>query len=250
MINLFNKDISKQQAGSAFVYILIAIALLAALTASFMRPSSQQTTSQSSFQTISKLDAQVDFIQAAIQECILTYAAGDDSDIPNIPPEVNQPYPFTPTDDYFELASGSGAATDINPNDNMQHIGCPGNPGTDKDHAKIFGGRSGKFLPPPPDLFNPWQYYNGTDGIFMFISTDKTDAFLQTALEKLDDDYSECQADVIDASAGDVELTSTERPDDPKCFSGETCFRVWIISKDTATFNGDTDDEELDADCP
>ena len=43
------------QKGSALIYILVAIALLAALTASFMRPSSQQTSAQSGFKAVSEL---------------------------------------------------------------------------------------------------------------------------------------------------------------------------------------------------
>ena len=239
-----------KQKGSAFVYILIAIALLAALTASFMRPASQQTTAQNSFQSISSLNSQIDFIQSAIQECVLTHFKGDKSDEPNFPADVNKPYPLTPTDNYYTQATGAGAATTINPNDNVGNLGCPGNPGDSKDHEKIFGGRSGKFMPPAPELFNPWQYYNSTDGVFIFTSTDKTDAFLQTALTKLDEDFSECQADVIDASSGDVDLTSTSGASDPVCESGETCFRVWILINSTAVYNGDSDGEEAAASCP
>ncbi len=238
----------KSQNGSAFVYILIAIALLAALTASFMRPASQQTTAQNSFQSVSSISSQVDFIQSAIQECILIYPSGDDSDTSNMPTNVSQPYPLTPTDNYFTLTSGAGAASAVKPDDTMKNIGCPGNPGTTKDHENIFGGNSGKFMPPPPDLFDEWEYYNGTDGVFFFTSTSKTDSFLQSALEKLDENYSECQADVIDASSGNIELTSTAGVDDPKCLDDETCFRVWLIIKGSAVYNGDTDGQE--ASCP
>jgi len=237
------------QTGSAFVYILIAIALLAALTATFMRPASQQTTAQSSYQATTSVRSQVDFIQSAIQECILIRPTGDQSDTPNMPSDVTTPYPLSPADDYFDLTSGSGAATVTYMDNLLSNIGCPGDPSDSKDHAKIFGGSSGKFLPPTPALFEPWEYYNGTDGVFFFISTTKTDAFLQTALAKLDNNYSECQADVIDASGGDEELTSTAGADDPKCLNGSTCFRVWMITNGTALYPGDTDGEELAASC-
>ena len=246
---MFDKRNIDLERGSAFIYILIAIALLAALTASFMRPASQQTTAQNSYQSVTEIKSQSDFIQSAIQECVLVYSSGDDSDTLNIPTGVTEPYPFTPNDNYFTLVSGSGAASAVKPNNNLENIGCPGNPGLSKDHEDIFGGRSGKFMPPPPDLFNNWQYYNDTDGVFYFISTDKTDAFLQTALLKLDEQYSECQADVIDASGGDVELTSTAAASDPKCLDGETCFRVWMIINPSASYLGDTDGEELAAGC-
>lgn len=215
------------QSGSAFVYILIAIALLAALTASFMKPASQQTTAQNSYKSVSGLKSQIDFARSAIQDCVLSYPEGDGTQ--------TSPYPMNPSDAY--LASPA-------PNNQLQYIGCPGNPGSSNDHARIFSGTSGKYLPPPPDLFEPWVYYNGTDGIFFFIETDKTDAFIQTALQKLDDQYSECEADVIDASGGQVELTSTAAAGDPKCPAGSTCFRMWIIATGSEIFPGDTDGEE------
>lgn len=220
------------ETGSALVYILIAIALLAALTASFMRPSSQQTTAQSSFNMISQLKSQISFVRSSIQECVINYSDGESGLIGT----DNFPYPINPSSAY--LASPEG-------DDALAGIKCPGNPGgSSNDHADIFGGRSGKFLPPIPDLFTPWQYYSGPDGVFFFTSTDKTDAFLQTALQKLDEEYSECEADIIDASGGDIELISAAAGD-PICPDGSTCFRIWMLMDDTsAVFNGDTDGDE------
>ena len=227
-----NKNIDDKrifETGSALVYILIAIALLAALTASFMRPSSQQTTAQGAFNAVTELKSQIDFINSSIQECILTYPSGDrgPSGTSGLVGTLNTPYPINPTDTYFTTPS---------PNNILELIRCPGNPGNTNDHARIFGGISGKFLPPPVNLFEDWEYYSGTDGVFFFTRTDKTDAFLQTAMAKLDDDFSECQADVIDASAAEVELTSTAAAGDPKCPDESTCFRVWIIPRASATY--------------
>lgn len=233
------------ETGSALVYILIAIALLAALTASFMKPSSQQTTAQGSFNAVTELKSQIEFIRSSIQGCVLMYEKGDIGPNGNdgLQGTDNTPYPINPSSTY--LASPAS-------NDEVQFIRCPGNPGNSNDHADIFGGTSGKFLPPTPKLFNAWEYYNGTDGVFFFNSTDKTDAFLQTALSKLDEGYSECQADVIDASGGDIELTSTATASDPKCLDGNTCFRLWIKIQPSAVYNGDTDGEEGagGANCP
>jgi type II secretory pathway pseudopilin PulG len=64
--------------GSALVYILIAIALLAALTVSFMQNSSQQTSSQNTFKSAAVIQGQADIIRSSIQECILMYPGGDD----------------------------------------------------------------------------------------------------------------------------------------------------------------------------
>ncbi len=244
--NFFNKRTS--ETGSALVYILIAIALLAALTASFMKPSSQQTTAQGSYNAITELNAQTEFIRSSIQECVLTYPGGDRGPLGNngLQGTPNTPYPINPSSPYLTAPAA---------NDQVQFLRCPGNPGDDPDHSNVFGGSSGKFLPPPPDLFDDWIYYSGTDGVFFYTRTDKTDAFLQTALSKLDDNFSECQADVVDASGGDIELTSTAAAGDPECLQGAgvaTCFRVWVIIQPSAVYLGDTDGEEGvgGANCP
>lgn len=236
---LVNDNIGSR--GSAFVYILIAIALLAALTASFLKPASQQTTAQQGFKSATAVKTQVEFIRSSIQECILTYPKGDLGPNGNdgLQGTSNVPYPINPSSTYLT----SPAA-----NDEVGNIRCPGNPGNSTDHADVFGGRSGKYLAPPPDLFEPWVYYNGLDGVFFFIETNKTDAFIQTALEKLDEEFSECEADIIDASGGAVELTSTAGASDPECPNGSTCFRIWVIARGSAVYNGDSGGDE--AACP
>ena len=233
MIKISYQEKCTAQSGSALVYILIAIALLAALTSSFMKPSSQQTTSQSTFNTVTELNSQANFIRSAVQECVLTYPAGEDGLIGS----TNTPYPINPSSTH--LASPVA-------DDEVQHIRCPGNPGgSSNDHSKIFSGASGKFMPPPPNLFEEWEYFNGSDGVFFYISTDKSDAFLQTAMQKIDDQFSECEADIINASTAAVELTSTAAASDPKCASGDVCMRVWLVTKDSAFYGGDSDNDEV-----
>ena len=209
------------QRGSALIYILIAVALLAALTVAFMEPPSQQTQSQNSYKTISELQSQVGIIQSAIQECVLTYPAGDstiDTSGGGTDPDAVTPYPIKPNSTHLTSPDG---------NRQVKNLRCPGNPGDDPDHADIFTSAAGKFMPPPPALFGEWQYYNGRDGVFVWIETDKSDAFLATALDKLQQEYAECEADVIDATSGAVDLetgTSTV-----SCTSGSRCFRYWLI---------------------
>lgn len=226
----------QREQGSALIYILIAIALLAALTVSFMEPSSQQTTSQNTFNTASDVKSQIDFIRSAIQECVLTYPGGDatiDTSGGGTDPGAVFPYPIKP-DSAHLTAPDTGRE--------VKFLRCPGNPGDDPDHAYIFAGTSGKFLPPPPNLFEEWKYYNGTDGVFFYTETQKSDPFLLTAVEKLDEQFSECESDVIDASSGDKNLTSTAS--EVVCPNGGTCFRVWMIIKATAVYNGDTGNDE------
>ncbi len=237
MIITLNKFKSISETGSAFIYILVAIALLAALTTSFMRPSSQQTTAQQSFKTISNLNSQIDFVRSAIQECVILHPDGDrgTDGISGLIGTSNTPYPINPSSTYLDSPDA---------NDQLRHIRCPGDPGTSNDHEDIFTGRSGKFLPPPADLFEEWIYQNHADGVFIYTETTRTDAFLDTALQKLDDEFSECEADIIDATGGEIELTSTAVATDPKCPSGSKCFRLWLLTNASAVYNGDTDGEE------
>ncbi len=218
------------ESGSALVYILIAIALLAALTYSFMEPAGQQTSSQNTFKAASGIQGQVDVIRSGIQECVLLYPNGD-STINNggggSDPGADKRYPINPDSTHYTTATPGRAGNRF-----VKNIRCPGNPTTGNayDHALIFTGTTGKFLPPPPDLFDDWQYYNGTDGIFYWIETDQTDAYLLAALQKLDEKFSQCEADVIDASGGAEDLDTAATL---TCTAGSTCFRVWM--KQTAT---------------
>lgn len=219
------------QKGSALVYILIAIALLAALTATFMDSSSQQTSSQNSFKLTSELKSQADMIRSAIQECVLMYPGGDDALAGQTTvggQQPTHPYPLDPINTYLAAPSTTQLVKDI---------GCPGNPGTSNNHAKIFAASSGKFLPAKPNLFDDWGYLNHVDGVQIVIMTNKTDAYIQTALEKLDAEYSKCESQYIDARSGAVNLTSAGGS---VCVAGYQCFRLWILAKPTATYPGET----------
>lgn len=234
------------QRGSALVYILIAIALLAALTVTFMQPSGQQTSSQSSVRMVSTFQSQIQTIVSAIQECVLIYPKGDKSiatGISGTDPSARTNYPIKPNSTHFSTATIVPTSGRL-----VKDIRCPGDPGNnDENHAKIFGGTSGKFLPPAPDLFDDWQYYNGADGVFIWIETDKSDAFIKSGLEKLDNQYSECEADIINAVGGSVDLDS-ETPAQTQCSSGHTCFRLRLVVNDTAIYGGDKEADELS--CP
>ncbi|MCB1531840.1 MAG: hypothetical protein KDJ35_03120 [Alphaproteobacteria bacterium] len=229
--------------GSALVYILIAIALLAALTFTFMEPSSQQTSSQNTFKTVQALQGQVDVIRSAVQECVLSYPKGDSAiTAGGDDPGARDNYPINPNSDFY-IGSTDGQSGDRL----VRNLRCPGNNtgAQPNDHELLFGGASGKYLQPAPDLFSDWQYYNGTDGIYFWTETDKSDAFLTTAMTKLDEEFSECEADLVDATGGAVNLDSAGPPGDTQCTSGSLCFRVWLIAN-TATneYNGDTDGDE------
>ena len=223
MLNTQNNKRASEK-GSALIYILIAIALLAALTFSFMEPSSQQTSSQNTFKSVAALNGQIDTIRSAIQECVLKYPNGDDS-VDNsgtgTDPGAHIRYPLAPNSTHLPVGYRASDRT-------IENIRCPGhNAGSDNQHMKIFGGSSGKFMPPPPEMFNDWQYYNGTDGVFFWIETAKSDAYLESALERLNEKFGTCEADVIDATGGAEDLDSDTTI---ACASGSLCLRVWMTS--------------------
>jgi len=207
--------------GSALVYILIAIALLAALTMAFMNPSSNQATSQNTFKTVSELQSQVEFIRSAVQECVLNTPGGDigiSNAAAGNDPGAGKIYPLNPDSAYFAAPAG---------NRKIENLRCPGNPGDNANHAAIFGGNSGKFMPPPPALFGDWQWYNGADGVFFWIETTNSDAFLDTVLEKLEAEFAPCEADVIDATGGAKDLDEDATV---SCTAGSKCFRIWMVA--------------------
>ncbi len=245
MALIFEKTKDK---GSALVYILIAIALLAALTLTFVEPSSQQTSSQGTFRVVLALKSQIDSVRSAIQECVLSYRKGDttiDISSSGTDPNARRNFPIKPNSAHYSTATVGPTSGRL-----VKDIRCPGDPGNnDVNHAFIFKGTSGKFLPPPPDLFEDWQYYNGTDGVYFWTQTNKSDAFINTALQKLDDEFEECEADVIDALGGAVSLDS-DAPAETQCPSGYRCFRVRMRINSTAVYNGDSDGEEAAANCP
>lgn len=225
----------RTQSGSALIYILIAIALLALLTSTLIEPASQQSQNQNANNLISEMQSQISLVANAIDECVLTYP-NQDSELTTTQ-QKNPPYPINPKDPYFTAQSAVPVVATVQ---DASGIRCPGNPGgsgaTNQNHALIFGGSSGKFLPPPPNLMKPWQYYNGADGVFIFTSTDRSDAYLSTALTKLDSKYASCQTEMIDATGGAVTMSSDTVPGDSaakSCPAGSLCFRYWIIQKST-----------------
>jgi len=212
MLNAFfkNRACGRAQKGSALIYILVAIVLIAALTAVFMQPASQQTRTQNSFRLSAEIVSQLQMIRAAIQDCILTYPEGDGAH-GNYPLEADNAY-----------LAGPAA------NKEVANIRCPGNnPGApnQNNHGALFGGTTGRFLPAVPALFNPWVYRNGTgmtidgqtvSGVMFQISTSASDAYLAEALEKVDGQFAQCETDYIvgDGSNG--------------CPANNKCLRVWV----------------------
>lgn len=206
--------------GSALIYILIAIALIAALTASFMQPATQQTRTQNSFKLAAELNGQVQMVRASIQDCILQYPEGD-SAINVAGYHAN--YPLEPDSTYFPTSPAIRAA-----DKNVAGLRCPGNnPGgvNQSHHELIFGGSTGRFMPAVPALFGPWTYRNTTNttidgvaftGVFFQITTTNSDAYLAEAMQKVDAQFTQCEADYVEGDGSNG------------CAASTKCLRIWV----------------------
>ncbi|HCK32154.1 MAG TPA: hypothetical protein DHW10_01290, partial [Rhodospirillaceae bacterium] len=119
-----NKRIA--ETGSALVYILIAIALMAALTATFVNSDSQQSRSQNSFKLAQDVKSQIQTIKAAIEGCTLLYPGGDITvnDGSTTDAGFHNPFPVNPSSAHF-TGSTLGAESD----NAVSGLRCPGNPG-------------------------------------------------------------------------------------------------------------------------
>lgn len=229
-----------QQRGSALVYILIAVALLAALTISFMEPSSQQATSQNSTNLVSDIRNQISFINSAIQECVLGFPDQDSGLLSTTNVQENAPFPINPADPYYTAES---ATPGVAANNNVENIRCPGNPGgtgsNNQNHTPLFGVSSGKFMPVPPPLMEPWEYYSGDDGVYIMIRSTRSDAYIDGAFAKINDQFSLCEVDTYNRTGTTaVNITSDTMPTGGAvrtCPAGNKCLRFWILIKSTAS---------------
>lgn len=208
--------IGRKTRGSALIYILIAIALIAALTAVFMQPAGQQTRTQNSFKLATELGSQVQMIRAAIQDCILLYPEGD----PGIAVANYQfPFPLEGDSTYFPTSPSIRAA-----NKNVEFIRCPGNVAGAANQKLLFGSESSRFMPATPALFNPWTYRNGSTtidgqtvtGVMFEIRTTASDAYLGEAMQKVDSQFTQCETDYIVGNGTNG------------CANNTQCLRVWV----------------------
>lgn len=203
--------------GSALIYILIAIALIAALTASFMQPATQQTRTQNSFKLAAELNGQVQMVRSAIQDCILQWPEGDAAiSVSGYHPN----YPLEPDSTYFPTSPAIRAA-----DKNVANLRCPGNNPGSTTQAPIFGGATGRFMPAVPALFGPWTYHNTTNetidgvaftGVFFQTTTTNTDAYLAEAMQKVDSQFTACEADYVEGTGSNG------------CAANTKCLRIWV----------------------
>lgn len=202
---------ASSQRGGALLYILIAIGLLAALTATFVNSGGQGARTQNAFKLATELNSQARVIRSGIQDCILRYPQGDDA---IAEAGYNDPYPLNPDSEDAQYTSYKVVDR------NVEDIRCPG-----AGYGKLFGEVLAGFLPPAPDLMDVWTYFNGEetvsgetlDGVFFQIQSNKSDPFIGEAMQKMDGLFSACE---LDYTVGD---------DTNGCADGYKCLRVWVI---------------------
>lgn len=199
------------QRGGALLYILMAIGLLAALTATFVNSDGQGARTQNAFKLATELNSQARVIRSGVQDCILRYPHGDDA---IAEANYNDPYPLNPDSEDAQYTAHKVA------NRNVDEIRCPG-----AGYGRVFGEVLSGFLPPAPDLMEAWTYFNGEetvhgetlDGVFFQIRSNKSDPFIGEAMQKMDGLFSACE---LDYTIGD---------NTNGCADGYKCLRIWVI---------------------
>ena len=201
-----------REAGNVLLYVLIAVALLAALTFAFARGNRDNLSQQKGVSMAEDLFVQANMIRAAVQQCVLEYPKGGGDIAPAGAPDgvidasdnPNNPYPLAPSDALNPFApAGIAAAAD----DRAKYLTCVG---ASAAEARMFEGSSnqGRFLPPIPAGFSEWVYKN--DGTGVYIQTaGSNDGAAKKALDLLERKFDSCQV----SRAGGCGLSQ------PNCFT-------------------------------
>ena len=142
--------------GNALIYVLVAVALLAALTMAMMRSGGDNAQTQNTFQTVAAIQGQMQSIRSAVQDCILTYSDGEAGYA-----QDNKPYPLEPDDAHLDTPQANGVK-------DVQYLRCPGNPGDSNDAT----------------------------GVYIQMESTGNSSSLAAALERIDGTYSDCEVDI------------------------------------------------------
>lgn len=127
--------------GNVLFYILVGVALFAALTATLTSGGGETATATASMRVTEDIRTQAQSIRSAILECQLVYSGAPF-------PHANDP--------------SRPAAIDIE----ARNITCdPNNSWASGDEVDLFGGTSGRFLPEQPRPFQDWRFQISADPV-------------------------------------------------------------------------------------
>lgn len=167
------------QQGNVLFLILVAVALVGALSAVLMQGGGEQAVSMMADKTAQELRAQGQAIRSAILECDLMNNFG-------YPPQ-----------------SYDGSE--------MKDVGCQ----TDNapTYQMIFTGTANRFIPQPPGGFAQWRYYNdgaGTISLKICTTSGTVDAGQASAFSMLAAQYTTTEADVNQGGDGCLNIYITK----------------------------------------
>lgn len=199
-----------RQTGSAIIYVLMAIGLLAALTFAITSDNVGSTTNQSGARMAEDLYSQINLIKSTIVECTMVYpAAGRDYDADGDIDQIdhpNMPYPLTPM-------HANNPYDDTFTTDQVRNLTCTGAPNAAA--AAMFSGIGvkGRFLPPMTNGFTDWLYVSDTDGVRIETTYDASGEAAE-AVKRIRKRMAPCETDLNFDSCG------------------ARCLTVWVMRLD------------------
>lgn len=209
----------RNNSGNVLFYVFMAMGLIAALTYAFLKDSRENFSAQNAVNVSETLYAQVNMIRSAVQQCIMEYPEGGEGasggfsyadlnhdGVINATDNPNLPYPINPSSALNPFARAALAAA---ADDSVKYLTCVGAPAT---NARLFQGTSnqGRFLPPPPNGFTEWTYFNDANGVYIQTVAPNNSGAID-ALGRLRNKFNTCQAEINFASCG------------------TRCFTAWLL---------------------
>ena len=197
---------SHSERGSIIIYLIMALVLMATLIVFMTQGTKKGPQSQQLDEVTQYLESDVKVIDAAINDCVLTYSAAVDRDADgdkDATDNPNAPFPV-----YGDLSSG-GAGTAI------ANIKCLGAPAAKQVIFNNQPGRSFRLL--SGSDYTVTYFTDATEGIRITMSRSSTSDIWLEAIGRLNTKLATCQAEV-DTAGG--------------CANG--CLKYWVKRRSTS----------------